>query len=186
MDSMLRSWQEAVTPGGRQVFEAFATGQITEKLEEARTFDGEISRQWSVGYESEDHSVGMEVDLMRWQILRRWADGADLDFPMLLSPVALETRSGYIELGNARLHCGKNAVWLVALPDADLWVAAYHGPEASALGLELPDGHVHLESLEAGLVLWDKGQVTIDAIGLQDEPIVVGAQVVNVLSRGKG
>ena len=173
-------------PSGRQVFEAFATGQITEKLEEARTFDGEISRQWSVGYESEDHSVGMEVDLMRWQILRRWADGADLDFPMLSSPLALETRSGYIEVGNARLHCGKNAAWLVALPDADLWVAAYHGPEASALRLEVPDGRVHLENLEAGFVLWDKGQVTIDAIGLQAEPDVVGAQVVNVLRRGRG
>ena len=34
-------------------------------------------------------------------------------------------------------------------------------------------------------MLWDKGQVTIDAIGLQAEPDVVGAQVVNVLSRGK-
>ena len=123
---------------------------------------------------------------MRWQILRRWADGADLGFPMLSSPVALETRSGYIEVGNARLHCGNNAAWLVALPDADLWVAAYHGPEPSALGLEVPNGHVQLESLEAGLVLWDKGQATIDAIGLQAEPDVVGAQVVNVLRRGKG
>ena len=169
------------------MFEAFATGQITEKLEEARTFDGKISRQWSVGYESEDHTVGMEVDLMRWQILRRWADGADLDFPMLLSPLALETRSGYIDarqcsactvaktprgsLLSLMLTCGSRRIMV---------------PEASALRLEVPDGHVHLESLEAGLVLWDKGQVTIDAIGLQDEPNAVGAQVVNVSSRGIG
>ena len=171
-------------PSGTEVFEAVAHGQILEDLDEARTFDGVSPRKWSVSHSSDDHTLGLEVDLMRWQILRRWADGENLDFPMLSSPVALENRSGHIEVGNARLRCGSDAAWLVGVPDAELWVGAYHGPGASALTLEVPDGQVHLERLEAGMVVWDKGQVTIDAVGLEAAPSAIGAKGVNVISRG--
>ena len=105
---------------------------------------------------------------------------------MLASPVALESRSGLIELGNARLSCGKDAAWLLAIPEADLWVGAYHGPEASALTLDIAENQVHLETLEAGIVLWDKGHVTIDALGLQAEPRVVGAKTLHVIRRDEG
>ena len=171
---------------GKAVFQALAGGQILEDLDEVRTFDGENSRKWSVAYSRHDHTLGIEVDLMRWQIQRRWADGEDLGFPMLLSPLALENRSGHIELANARLHCGSDAAWLVGVSEADLWVGAYHGPEAAALTLEVPGGQVHLERLEAGMVQWDKGHVTVDAIGLDSAPRVVGAKSVNVIRRGGG
>ena len=155
---------------GKAVFEALASGRILEDLDEVRTFDGANSRTWSVAYSRHDHTLGIEVDLMRWRIQRRWADGEDLGFPMLLSPLALENRSGHIELANARLHCGSDAAWLVGVSEAGLWVGAYHGPEASALTLDVPGGQVHLERLEAGMVRWDKGHVTVDAIGLELRP----------------
>ena len=168
---------------GAEVFEAVASGQILDYLDEARTFDGVSPRKWSVSHSSDDHTLGIEVDLMRWQILRRWADGENLDFPMLSSPVALENRSGHIEVGNAHLRCGSDAAWLVGVPDAELWVGAYHGPGESALTLEVPHGQVHLERLEAGIVVWDKGQVTIDAVGLKSAPSAIGAKGVNVIRR---
>ena len=169
---------------GKELFEAFAKGQILEELDEARTFDGAGPRKWSVSYDNDDHSLGIEVDLMRWQTQRRWADGENLEFPMLTSPVAIENRSGNIELGNARLHCGNDAAWLVGIPEAELWVGAYHGPGESAFTLEVPDGQVQIESLEAGMVVWDRGHVTIDAVGLQSAPNVIGAKHVNVKRRG--
>ena len=171
---------------GKALSEAFANGQILEDLDEARTFDGVSPRKWSVSYSNDDHTLGIEVDLMRWQTHRRWADGENLDFPMLLSPVALENRSGYIEVGNARVHCGNDAAWLVGVPDAELWVGAYHGPEGSAFTLEVPDGHVHIERLEAGMVVWDKAHVTIDAVGLRAAPEATGAKGVNIIRRGNG
>ena len=161
---------------GKAVFEALATGQIHEELDEARTFDGANPRNWSVSYSDDDHSLGIEVDLMRWQTQRRWADGENLDFPMLSSPVALENRSGSIELGNAHLRCGKDVAWLVGIPEAELWVGAYHGPERSAFTLEVPDGQVQIDSLEAGIVVWDRGHVTVDALGLQAAPKTIGAK----------
>ena len=151
-----------------------------EGLDDAQTFDGANERQWRLAYRRDDIALGMDVDLMRWRILQRWAGEAKLGFPMLASPVALEGRSGLIELGDARLSCGRNAAWLVAIPETDLWVAAYHGLEASALTLDIAEKQVHLESLEAGIVLWDKGHVTIEALGLQGEPRVLGADSVDV------
>ena len=168
------------------VFDAVAGGRMVEELDDARTFDGVSPRRWSVSHSSEDHAMGIEVDLMRWRMLRRWANGADLGFPMLTSPVAMGNRSGFIEVGDARLRCGKDAAWLIGVPVAGLWVAAYHGPAAASLTLELPDGQVQLESLQAGMVVWDKAQVTIDAVGLAAQPSVIGAKSVNVIRRGTG
>ncbi len=165
---------------GKDLHEAFAAGQLVEELEDARTFDGVTPRPWRLAYSRDDIALGIDVDLMRWRIQRRWAGGASLGCPMLDSPLALESRSGLIELGDARLSCGSSAAWLVAVPEADLWVGAYHGPEVAELTLDLGGKQVQLESLEAGLVLWDKGHVTIDALGLQGEPRVVGADSVHV------
>lgn len=166
---------------GKAVCEAFAGRRIHEELDTAQTFDGVNPRNWRVSYSGDGHSLGIEVDLMRWRIQRRWADGRDLGYPMLSSAIARQNRSGVIELGDARLQCGKHAAWLVALPEAGLWVGAYHGPARSAFTLEVPDGQVHIESLTAGLVVWDQGQVTVDAIGLHSEPVVKGAKSVRVV-----
>ena len=160
---------------GRAVYEAHVAGVMREELDELRTFDGANQRKWSISYSRDGRTLGIEIDLMRWQILRRWADGEALSFPMLRSSIARQDRSGEIALGNARLSCGESPAWLLAIPAAELWVGAYHGPEAAEFMLELPDGQVRIEKLEAGAVVWDKGQVTIDAIGLRGAPEITGA-----------
>ena len=169
---------------GRELYERFSSSQIVEELDEAHTFDGENSRAWSLSYSDGVSSLGIAVDLMRWDILRRWADGEDLGYPMLAAPNALEDRSGALALGEARLRCESNAAWLAGVPEADLWVGAYHGPEASAFSLDLPDGRVRIKRLEAGIVLWDKGRVTVDAIGLRSAPRVTGASAVELEGAG--
>lgn len=169
---------------GHDLFQAYADGRIVEEVDAARTFDGESSRTWSVSYSDELGSLGLAVDLMRWEILRRWTDGEDLGYPMLSSPRALQSRSGIIELGKARLRCGRNAAWLVGNPEAELWVGAYHGPEASSFSLDVPDGAVYIERMRAGIVVWDKGKVTVEALGLDAPPQVSGASEVAVIGAG--
>lgn len=165
---------------GGAVHEAFAAGRITEALDDPRTFDGENQRNWRVSYSDGEDALGIEVDLMRWRIQRRWANGETLGLPMLASPIALQNRSGQLEVGGARLQCGEGAAWLLGLPEAELWVGAYHGPDAASFTLEVPDGEVQIETIEAGLVVWERGRVAIDALGLQAEPAVVGANEVEV------
>ena len=168
---------------GRAVYEAHLAGVMREELDEPRTFDGENQRKWSISYHRDERSLGIEIDLMRWRILRRWADGEALGFPMLTSSIARQDRSGEIALGDARLRCGKSPAWLLAIPEAELWVGAYHGPEAAEFTLELPAGQVRMKELEAGTVVWDKGQVTIDAIGLRGAPEIRGAREAKVIRR---
>ena len=168
---------------GEEVFAGLSNDRFHEHLDEARTFDGVNARRWSVAHSRDDRQLGIEIDLMRWRIERRWDHKGGLRFPMLASPLAIQARTGQVSVGNARLRCGKDAAWLVGLPEAELWVGAYHGPGKSTLTLETPTGQVHIESLEAGMVLWDRGQVTIDATGLQAEPDVVGAKSVNIIRR---
>ena len=168
---------------GRAAHEAKADGRILEALDDARTFDGENQRNWRVSFSDGERALGIEVDLMRWRIQRRWAEGQDLGFPMLESPIARQDRSGDIELGAARLRCGEAAAWLLSLPEAELWVAAYHGPDAAPFSLEIPNGHVEIERMEAGIVAWDRGRVRIDALGLGAEPTVAGAKSVEMTDR---
>ena len=168
---------------GKAVFNAFKRGRLKEQVDDARTFDGENSRPWSVAYQGGDHELGIEVDLMRWRIQRRWTHDGDRGLPMLASPLARESRSGVIKVGHATLRCGEEAAWLVGLPQAELWVAAYHGPQRSPLTLEVPDGLIQIARIGAGLVVWDKGHVTVDAIGLAGETDVVGAKSCRILRR---
>ena len=171
---------------GRAAHDAFANAQITETLEDALTFDGDNQRNWSLSYSDGARNLGIEIDLMRWRIQRRWVDGDTLGFPMLASPIAVQDRSGEIILGAARLRCAPAPAWLLAIPEAELWVGAYHGPQASTLSLDLPKGRVDIESLEAGIVVWDRGRVSVDALGLAAEPTVAGANSVAVVGRGDG
>ena len=168
---------------GKDVYEAVARGRFSGAVAPLRTYAGSSPRQYSAEYSRAERSLGLEVDLMRWQITRRWADGRDLGFPMLSCPLAEQNRSGHVALAGARLSCEMGAAWLAGVPEAELWVAACHGPHAGPLTLELPDGRVQIEQIDAGLVIWDKRNVTIDAIGLLAAPQVTGAKEIQVKRR---
>ena len=122
--------------------------------------------------------MGIEVDLMEWILKRRWNENGDLDCPMLDSPIAKQSRSGHIEVGEATLSCGPSPGWLYASPAQDTYVAAYHGPESAPLVLMVPNGHVALPSIRSGLVIWQEGKVTINALDLQGTPKITGGELV--------
>jgi len=155
-----------------------ASGTLNDTADPSATYDEGAERIWSVEYSREDQTVGIEVDLMQWILKRRWDQKGDLDCPMLESPVAKQSRSGHIEVGEATLSCGPSPSWLYAAPSAGIYVAAYHGPDTSPLVLMVPEGHVALPSIRAGLVIWDKGEVTIDALDLRVEPKITGGKLV--------
>lgn len=128
----------------------------------------------TVAYARADRSLGLEADLKRWSILRRWNDGSDLGTPMLESPVARQNRDGRVEVADAALTCGNAAGWLFAPPETGVYVAAYHGTEPAPLTLTVPDGKVEIDAMGTGTVVWDNGTVTVDAIGVAGTPRVTG------------
>jgi len=132
------------------------------------------TRALSLGYTRGDRALGLDVDLTKWELKRRWTENGDLGFPMLESSIARQNREGLVEVGDATLTYGKEAGWLFAPPGTGTYVAAYHGQRPAPLKLTVPNGSVEISAMGTGTVVWDNGEVTIDAIDLEGEPIVVG------------
>ena len=163
---------------GAAFAQAVAAGQLSDEAEAAFTYGGgDEERLWKVEYERDGRSLGLEVDLMQWQLKRRWTEDGDQGWPMLESPLAKQSRDGQVELGGAALQCGKAAAWILASPQRQCWVAAYHGPEAAPLVFEVPEGKVEIESMSTGMVVWDKGRVCVEANDLRGTPKVEGGQL---------
>lgn len=157
-------------PDGRAFGHVVNQGNLIDKADEPFTYDGQSERLWTVEYERDDQLVGIEVDLMTWHMKRRWTQTGDPGWPMLESPMVKQNRSGKVRVGEATLICGEASAWLYANPKAKRWVAGYHGQSVEPLTLTLPTGQVKIAGMGTGTVIWDNGNVTIDAIDLQGEP----------------
>jgi hypothetical protein len=147
-------------------------GSLRDETAPPFTYAGVGQRLWSVEYGRDGKKLGIQVDLMAWELDQRWTQVGDLGWPMLDSPVAAETRSGQLHLGGASLSCGKEAAWLFASPATGLWVAAYHGLTPAPLSLKVPGGRVDVSAMGTGTLVWDNGEVTVEAVDLKGAPRV--------------
>ena len=125
-------------------------------------YAGQGERLWQVTYQRDDREIGIEVDLMAWQLKRRWTNQDDLGWPMLESPMAQQTPDGLITLADATLDCSSNTCWIYANPQTQLYVAGYHGPNPATLRLTLPEDTVKCPDIVSGVVVWDQAKVTLD------------------------
>jgi hypothetical protein len=160
--------------------DAVDSGRLRDQAAAPFVYAGERERPWSVEYSREGRSLGIEVDLMAWRLNRRWNGAGELDWPMLDSPVARETRDGSVQVRDAHLTCGPGAAWLWGCAERQRWVAGYHGLAAAPLELVVPGGSVRVPEMGTGLVVWDQGTVSVRALGLGTLPTVSGG----VLSTG--
>lgn len=164
--------ERSAYPNGQAFARAVASGALEDVTAPPFTYRGEKERLWTVEYARDEQTLSIEIDLMAWALKRRWTQAGDLGWPMLQSPVAQESKSGHIALGGATLTCGPEAAWLFASPATGRWVAAYHGLQPAPLILTVPDGSVEIAAMGTGTLIWDNGQVTVEAVGLQSEPII--------------
>ena len=157
-------------PDSKAFVDTISQGSLTDSTEAPFTYDGKSKRLWTIEYERDGQTIGIEVDLMRWELQRRWTQAGNLPWYMLESPIAKQNRSGEVRVGDATLTCGKESAWLYANPDTKRWVAGYHGQEATPIKLSLPEVDIEIEKMGTGTILWDKGELSINAIGLEGEP----------------
>lgn len=162
-------------PDGRAFGQVVKSGTLRDQAHLPFVYDGTRPRPWTVAYTRDGQELGIEVDLMEWKLSRRWTQEGELGFPMLESPVARQSRDGEIRLGQAVLRWqpveGNFApAWLFASPESGRWVAGYTGDQPTALTLIVPDGKVEIPAMATGTLVWDQGQVYVDAVGLQGKP----------------
>ena len=148
-----------------------AKGVLHDDAAPRFTYMDQGERPWRVEYSRGGETLGIEVDLMEWALSRRWTHDGPLGFPMLESPVARQSGNGLVAVGDAVVTCGHHPAWLFAAPAQDLWAAGYHGVPAP-FTLTVPGGRVEIEAMGTGTVVWEKGKVTAEAIGLQGQPVI--------------
>ena len=163
---------------GAAFAQAVAGGQLSDAAEAPFTYDGgDEERLWNVQYARDGRSLGLEVDLMQWKLKRRWTEDGDQAWPMLESPLAQQNCGGKVEAGGAVLECGDAAAWILASRQRKCWVAVYHGPVSAPMVFTVPEGKVEIESMGTGVVIWDKGRVSIEANDLRGTPKIEGGEL---------
>ena len=100
----------------RAFSDVVASGIFTDEVEPPVTYEQGIERLWQVSYERDSERLGIEVDLMEWQVKRRWNHAGDIVWKMLDSPIARQTKTGDITIDDVHLTCGKASAWMVAIP----------------------------------------------------------------------
>ena len=141
-----------------------AAGTLVDEAAPPATYAAGGERALRVEYGRDDRVLGIEVDLYEWSLKRRWTQDGPLSWPMHESPYARQSACGKVAIGGATLTCEKGPIWLCACPGGKRYIAAYSGNEMTSLRLEVPDDVVELAEMGAGMVVWDEGQVTIEAI----------------------
>lgn len=158
---------------GRQV----ASGSLLDQAAAPFVYSGVQPRPWKVAYARDGQEIGLEIDLMEWKLHRRWNQNGALGFPMLESPTARQDESGEIRLGDAVLQWGAPGksnppAWLFAAPAQKLWAAGITSALAVPMRLETPEGSATLEGIACGTLVWQGGQVKVEADTTTNEPVI--------------
>ena len=143
---------------------AILAGKLKDSTQDAFNFSGQEERLWTVSYERDDITLGIEIDVMQWQLKRRWNKIGELGWPMLESPMAKQTTSGLVECNGAKLECNPVSAWLYANPETDTYAAGYHGTEAGPIKLSMPRAEIQIASMGLGTLVYQNGQLKVDAL----------------------
>lgn len=141
------------------------SGTFIDEVAAPFAYSGAGVRLWKLGYRRDGVDFGLEVDLMRWQLESRWNEAGDIGWPMMESPMARSNRDGRVTVGDASFTAGKETAWLFACPEQGRYVAGYNGRAPVSASLEVPGGSVTVDALTTGMIVWDRGTVSITRLG---------------------
>jgi hypothetical protein len=147
-------------PSAADFAQVVAGGTFQEALAAPYTYQGEGERQYTVSYARDGQEIGISMDLMTGETLRRWTEQsqehAGRELPMLESAVARQSAGGEVAVGEASVQCSQGPVWLFARPKSRRWVAGYLGLSPATLTLTTPEGSKTYDLPGAATVVWEK------------------------------
>ena len=149
---------------------AFASGISTADLLESPGFGDANQRKLNAMYSRSGRSLGIEVDLVTGELIRRFTEQGDMDLPKLSSSVALHSDISPIKMGNSRLEFGAGDAWLLAMPESGLWVAGIQGNKPSDVTLTTERGQRYMQGVTSGLIVWRGDEVTVTRIPPPPQP----------------
>ena len=117
-------------------------------------------RVWKLGYARGDHALALEVDLMRWALLKR---SGRPPYTLLDSPVAKQGRGHVLDIAGAALDPGGANAWSYGCRETDTWVAGGLADPATDLAFSLPRRTLRVHGFRFGTVTVRGQTVALDA-----------------------
>ena len=142
-------WDTAV-----QFMTEFSSGISTADLLETPGLGNANQRKLNASYSRSGQTLGIEVDLVTGELIRRFTEQGDMDLPKLNSTVALHSDISPIEIGGSRLDFRSGDAWLLTLPELELCVAGIQGDKPSDVTLTTERGQRHFHGMTSGLIVW--------------------------------
>ena len=126
----------------RRVWRVVAGGKLTDTTAAPFTYSGTGERVWTVAYSRDGKSLGIEADLMKWKLKRRWNEQGEIGWPMLESAIARETRTGQIKVGDAQASMRQRSRLAIRLARDETLGRWLRRTDSRTLTLTVPGGKV--------------------------------------------
>ena len=111
----------------------------------------------TVIYRSDGDELVLSYDLWNTKSVERQLNGVVFKPPNLNSPLAVQSDSGELRVGQATLNTDKQQVWLIAQeldPEERVWVAVNPMPRSTPMRLETPRGVISIKEWSMGRLEW--------------------------------
>ena len=171
--------ERADYPDVQTFVQTVARGVLKDEAAPPIAYEAGKTRPWTVEYTRDDQTLGIQIDLLEWHLQKRWTHEGTLGWPQLESPLARQNRTGRIAVGNATLTCGSQPAWLFACPQTKRYVATFHGADPEPLTLTVPEGELSIAAMGTGTIVWDNGDVTIEARQCEGKIKIAGGRIVS-------
>jgi hypothetical protein len=135
-----------------QFMTEFSSGISAADLQESPGSGNANQRKLEARYSRLGQTLGIEVDLVTGELMRRFTEQGDMDLPKMTSSIALHSDSSPIIIGEARLDFGAGDAWLLSLPEQELWVAGIQGDKPTDVTLTTERGEQHFQGMTSGLI----------------------------------
>jgi hypothetical protein len=135
-----------------QFMTEFSSGISAVDLQESPGSGNANQRKLEARYSRLGQTLGIEVDLVTGELMRRFTEQGDMDLPKMTSSIALHSGSSPIIIGEARLDFGAGDAWLLSLPEQELWVAGIQGDKPTDVTLTTERGEQHFQGMTSGLI----------------------------------
>lgn len=137
-----------------QFMREFSNGLSTADLDETPGLGHINQRDLTTTYSRSGQTIGIKVDLVTSELIRRFTEQGDMDLPKMDSTYAQHSAVSPIEIGDSRLEFGSGDAWLLSMPDSELWVAGIQGEGPSDVTLNTENGQRKFSGMTSGLIVW--------------------------------
>ena len=136
-----------------QFMAVFSSGNSAADLRESPGLGNANLRELNASYSRSGKTLGIELDLVTGELIRRFTEQGDMGLPKLTSDVALHSDVSPVKIGDSSLEFGSGDGWLLALPEQELWVAGIQGDRPSTVTLTTERGRHQFPNMTSGLIV---------------------------------